>query len=515
MHRKPLAVFRCDAGASIGGGHVVRCSALADALVRDGWLVGFAVSNETLDIAVGLSSQYRVAAGYPVGAGQAARLLRDFGAKIDLVVVDHYGIDIVVEAEIRSACDRLMVIDDKPGRNHNGDLLLDYSIGRRSGDYESGLPLGCNVLAGADFALLRDAFRAARLAAPSGRMPVPDLREGRIVVALGLADGDNVTETVLRGLAEWGFVGRLDVVLGAGAPHRLAIERLVAAHQGAGRFHPGLDANGMAVLLSAADLVIGAAGTSTMERLCLGRASLVVMMAENQRDNYDAVLSLAAARGLGDWRDLSPGIVSTRLGEIGTGDVETMQQAAFQVVDGLGAARVALALRPEIARDGRVVSLRRATAADAEMLYRWQLEPATRAYARSRDLPTFESHVAWLERRLAMPRSIFNIVLVDGEPAGVVRLDSLGEEEETTDAYEVSIHIAERFHGQGSALAALSLARRLVPDADIHAGVLQENRASSALFAKAGYTLLSVRRDEGRELRFVSRPSDAISPNSL
>src|SRR3546814_2662203 len=42
------AVFRCDASPRIGAGHVYRCMALADALVRLGWHCRFLVGPETI-----------------------------------------------------------------------------------------------------------------------------------------------------------------------------------------------------------------------------------------------------------------------------------------------------------------------------------------------------------------------------------------------------------------------------------------------------------------------------------
>jgi len=43
-----LAVFRADASPALGSGHVMRCLALADALITRGWRIGFACSPETL-----------------------------------------------------------------------------------------------------------------------------------------------------------------------------------------------------------------------------------------------------------------------------------------------------------------------------------------------------------------------------------------------------------------------------------------------------------------------------------
>jgi len=51
----------------------------------------------------------------------------------------------------------------------------------------------------------------------------------------------------------------------------------------------------------------------------------------------------------------------------------------------------------------------------------------------------------------------------------------------------VSIGIHAARHGAGIGRAALSLARRLVPEAPLLAEILPGNEASRALFARAGY----------------------------
>ncbi|MCB1509847.1 MAG: GNAT family N-acetyltransferase, partial [Hyphomicrobiaceae bacterium] len=122
-----------------------------------------------------------------------------------------------------------------------------------------------------------------------------------------------------------------------------------------------------------------------------------------------------------------------------------------------------------------------------EMLFAWQLQPETRRFARNPEPPTWDGHVAWLAGKLADPRCLFNIVVEDGVPVGFVRLDVVPAAAGYAEAFEISIAISSERAGGGLGLAALRLARRLVPDAEIQAVVLPANAASLALFKKAGY----------------------------
>lgn len=80
---------------------------------------------------------------------------------------------------------------------------------------------------------------------------------------------------------------------------------------------------------------------------------------------------------------------------------------------------------------------------DAERLFAWRNDPATRAASRNTQTMEFAEHRAWLEKSLAMSwRHIF-IAEVDGTPVGTVRTD------EGLRDTEVSWTVAPEFRGKG------------------------------------------------------------------
>ncbi len=139
--RRPLAVFRCDGSAAIGGGHVRRCLTLAAALAEAGWARAFAVREETLAVIPGLAEavdQVAVLDG-PI-EDEPARIAEAFGDAWDLLVVDHYRRDTRFETACRQWAERILVIDDLADRRHDADLLLDQTFGRKRSDYTQLVP---------------------------------------------------------------------------------------------------------------------------------------------------------------------------------------------------------------------------------------------------------------------------------------------------------------------------------------------------------------------------------------
>lgn len=337
----PLAVFRADAAPDTGGGHVQRCLALAEALADAGWRAVFAFRAGTLETVPALQgSSLQLLPLEGAEEQEAALMSTRVGDGCDLLVVDHYGRGFDFEKDCRTFADRVMAIEDRPGRRHDCDLLLDPTPGRRAGDYEGLVPASCRLLLGPSCALLRGQFVKERQAVLARRMRGE--KPERLFVSLGMTDPRNLTGAVLFGIAESATGLAVDFVIGSAAPHLAALRRRIAEFKLDARVH--VDATNIAELMGAADLAIGAAGSSSFERCCLGLPSLVVIAAENQRDIAAALIETGAAEVLAQ-NDLAAAVAeglrrlcSDRQRRI------AMAEAAARLCDGRGNARVAAEL---------------------------------------------------------------------------------------------------------------------------------------------------------------------------
>jgi glutamate-1-semialdehyde 2,1-aminomutase/spore coat polysaccharide biosynthesis protein SpsF len=482
----PTVLFRFDADQKTGLGHAMRSNALASVLAQAGWRVQWAVSAKSaafLRDAAPADALHIVADG--AVKDQVSALLQAIG-RCDLCVVDLPARPTEFESAARAAGIRVLAIDDLADAQSAAHVLVNPAPTVEPAAYAPLVPNDCVVLTGPRFALLRSQFPAARGLSPSDQRDAPQ----RIMVTFGGTDPLNGTGLALEALSGTD-VARIDVMLGAKAPHLDAIRHQTAA-LGA-RCRLLIDVAEVARALADCDLVVGAPGGGTWERACLGLPSLLVGIAENQRANAESTEDAGASLLCGflttDDRAAVAARLQAALARI-RGDAalyDRMRAAALALCDGRGVQRVAAAMLPgETLRDGATLTLRLAEAEDAAMLYAWQQAPETRRYALDQRPFSFAEHVAWLERKLSAPGDWLLIGLADGMPCGFLRLDAFGEDRGVAQAL-VSIAAAPGHYRRGIGAGLLRLARRLMPGAHFYAKVLPENTPSRALFRSCGY----------------------------
>lgn len=510
--------FRADASLQIGSGHVMRCLALAGALRDRGATVRFICRDFPGNLADTIREQGHECILLPRPSGAYSRQEGDpphaewlgvswqrdaeeairalDGEKFDWVVVDHYAVDQRWHRELRSRVPKIMVIDDLADRPYDCDILLDQTHGRSAEGYRGFVPPATHLLLGAGHALLRPEFARQRREALEARRKRSGI--GRILITMGGMDPSNATSAVLQGLAgvEWPGKPQVDVVLGDSAPHREEVKGL--ADEGGLPVRVLSNVRNMSELMMKADLAIGAGGSTSWERCCLGLPSLLVEVVENQREVVASLDHAGAAIAL-SLGNLQEGVATAcrallqnpvRLAGLSAG--------AAMVADGLGAPLCAIRLTPRKAKDGAAVTLRRIEEKDADLLYEWQSVPETRRYSHDPAVPEYADHVQWLTRKLADSGCYFYMIESNGAPAGVVRLDYQADSDEGAAGYLLSIYTAPGYYRRGLGGIALDYINGLFADQALYADILSENVASQRLFTAAGFNQIG---ESGRYVR--------------
>ena len=172
-----------------------------------------------------------------------------------------------------------MVIDDLADRKYQCDILLDQTFGRQQLDYKALVPKTCELLLGSQYALLRPEFAKWRQYSIERRKH-PVFKQ--LLVNMGGVDADNVTEQVVKELETCNLPRDINiiVVMGRFAPHLEIIKAKVDNLPY--KTEVKVDIGNMAKIMANADIAIGAAGTTTWERCCLGLPTLQIVIAKNQ-----------------------------------------------------------------------------------------------------------------------------------------------------------------------------------------------------------------------------------------
>ena len=334
-----LIVFRFDASSAIGGGHAVRCAALAAELARRGHRCGFAANEAGADLAGAVLPDAEILR--VSDDRDLTEMTAHWPNGPDWLVVDHYGRGVSFERSARGWSRGVLAVDDLPARTHDSDILLDQTMDRSATEYRALVNSDCKLLTGVEYTLLREDFRTHRPVALARRAALPQLP--RIVISFGASDPGKGTLRTLDALRDVARPMRIDVLVGCLCPHLGEIETAVQNESRATWF---LDPASVASHFANADVAIGAPGMTAWERACLGLPAIVIPVAGNQTDNVAALARRGAVVALSAisvvTREEIASAVSSLLDH--PAHWRAMSQTASRLLDGDGVRRVADAM---------------------------------------------------------------------------------------------------------------------------------------------------------------------------
>lgn len=320
-------LFRLDADSQIGTGHLMRCLGIADALRQRGGRCGFACRPlpDALQDKLLAYPNYRLESEEDVWP-----LLQQLTPSV--LIVDHYGLDAAFEQRARAMGHRLLVIDDLADRPHCADWLLDQGPLRTANDYRPLVNSDCQLLLGADYALLRPEFLAHRKSVATA------FRRG--LISFGGADPAHACLQTLQTLSHtpWWHACQWTLLAGAANPDWQALQEWLACHPAEVTLLRQSDE--MAALLATHDFAIGAAGGMMWERCCVGLPTLSIPIVDNQLFNDAVIAHFALGERLSLAELASPPALTQALNRLQT-NAKHYHQSGQSLVDGQGLTRLA------------------------------------------------------------------------------------------------------------------------------------------------------------------------------
>ncbi|MEO7300894.1 MAG: UDP-2,4-diacetamido-2,4,6-trideoxy-beta-L-altropyranose hydrolase [Verrucomicrobiota bacterium] len=511
-------VIRADASLQIGGGHIMRTLALAEELRRKEIDVRYVCrdlrgnlcsiieqAGFPVHLLPALPQQYFPAASEPthakwletsweIDAQQTAYAIKSSVQKADWLIVDHYSLAAPWETALRTHAKRIMVIDDLADRPHNCDLLLDQTFTENASARYERLIEKTPLLLGPKFALLRREFyqRRKTLSARSGALKT-------ILIFFGTVDASNQTIKAIEAIRLLRASDlSVHVVVGTTNPHR---EKIRAECEDMPNVHFQSPAENLVELMATADLAIGAAGTTSWERCCLGLPAIVVQLAENQKLICEKLGVAGAILFQGAKENVSAENLAGTIEELRhqPEKLRAISQRAWEITDGWGAQRVACWLGP--------LRLSRATLDDAKILWEWANDPSVRQNAFQTEPIPWTAHLGWMEKKLRSFDTFIWIARDEEKCIGQMRIDVSGN----SASADVSVSSSHRASGRGPELFIKGLREfwKERPDIKVVAQIKKENQASQKMLKLAGFrTVLSTREDS---VQFESNANEFCS----
>ena len=502
-------VFRVDSSSTIGTGHVMRCLTLAGELKSKVERINFLCRDLPNNITSTISKY-----GYPLTllddrndtqknslesdcnswlnvsqSEDASECLGQFkNIMPDLVIVDHYGLDADWERIIIDAGYKVIAIDDLV-RPHVCSFLFDATYGRKGAEYTSLVSDATTVCTGSEYAIVRSGFYKKR--EHLNRATNVSNNNHSVLISMGGVDAINATGSVisaLKNMHDKREFSEIHVVLNDRAPHYSAVVSQIDNSNEPFIFYEYIE--DMATLMSSVTLSIGAPGTTTWERACVGLPSVLIPIADNQLQVARNLLKENIVKVV-EFEDIEHELESAVIALIG--EWSDYAQRNLKICDGLGAKKIIQRLIPIHAKDGKEIQIKAVTKNDVKIIYEFQTMPETRQYARNSAVPSWEEHVKWMENKLNDPFCYFYVIMHGNEISGVVRLDRIESQynRENDPVYEISIFVSPSKFRLGLASAALKLVADLHEFVNIKATVLKENEASRQLFEDCGYKRVS------------------------
>ena len=325
-------VFRSDSSYQIGTGHIMRCLNLAKQMKTQGATCQFLsrsypnnlnqlIKKLNFDLlALPVTDQHLLCTSqdtntwlgysYQQDIDDCLQAIKNFNQTsknrsidyeesiIDLLIIDHYGIDYQWEQQIKKfyPIKEIMVIDDIFNRNHYCDYLLDHSFYSNNPYQKLMINPDTKFFLGPQFAMVDLAFWNYR----KTRNPITGLN--RIQISFGGTDIGQQTIKVLKLLIKHfpDLIKRIeiDIILGIRSASVEEINKIASEHHNI-NLYQSVPIEKMAELLSQTDLVIGGGGVSSYERCCLGVPSIVITVADNQVPNTKILYSKGIIKYLG------------------------------------------------------------------------------------------------------------------------------------------------------------------------------------------------------------------------
>jgi UDP-2,4-diacetamido-2,4,6-trideoxy-beta-L-altropyranose hydrolase len=294
-----VLIVRADASSTMGGGHLMRCLALALEWQASGGRVVFLTNCSSIGLRKRLLSEVKdvrfVDRSYPDPLDLEMTLsalaeIRARTTKINRawVVIDGFHFDPSYQRTIRQEGFKLFVIDDvAKWPFYHADIIMNQNI------HADHLRYACHphtvLLLGTRYVLMRTEFLQWR----NGGRDIPR-QVRKVLVTMGASDPQNLTGTVIQQINREKYDDlEVRVIVGPANCHKDQFSEIVTGSSC--RIELLYDVTNMAELMAWADLAIAGGGSTCWELCAMGVPMILLVIVDHQKAIVEGLASLGVA----------------------------------------------------------------------------------------------------------------------------------------------------------------------------------------------------------------------------
>jgi UDP-2,4-diacetamido-2,4,6-trideoxy-beta-L-altropyranose hydrolase len=260
-------LFRADSSSTIGTGHIMRDLVLATQY-KD---ANITFVTQNLD---GNINHKIIEAGYNLklvksnDIKELDKLIKKLN--IDLLVIDHYGIDYKFEKRLKVKNPKLKILAfDDTYEKHHCDIVLNHNISGDKKRYKGLVPKNCELRCGSKYTLLREEFLKTK-------------KQKTIFLAMGGADHSNLNIKILKVLSEFKNI-YVEVVTTHANKNLDELKKYI---KGKENILLHVNSNSIAKLMKKSDFAIVTPSVTVNEVYFMKIPFIAIKTADNQDDIY-------------------------------------------------------------------------------------------------------------------------------------------------------------------------------------------------------------------------------------
>ncbi len=478
---KKKILFRADGNQSIGLGHLYRLFAVIEMLKND---YDFFLVTKISSTTSVIPSSYAVRLiPEEIDISSEPNWLKsNFDASDYIVIADGYQFDSNYQKKLKHSKYQLVYIDDLVQEHIFADIVINHAPSLKAGDYSAANYTNYGL--GTKYALLRPSFLK------STKKPRSINKIDTAFVCFGGADMLNLSLKVTKALLQTSFTKTIHLVLGQAYKNNEIMDLKNDGNKNV-YIHRNLSESELAKVMTACNFAIVPTSTIFYELCCIKMPILGGYFVDNQKQIYRAMVKEKVILEGGDFSQYSETdfkeVIKNKLSAI---DPNTYIARQSAIIDGKSGQRV-LGLINTLN-----ISFRAAGKSDFQRTFDWSSDAMVRKNSYHSEAFTIENHTTWFLNKITSLNTLFLIVLVNNQPAGVVRYDRAN----TTTV--VGILIGKQYRGQNLAPYILRESAVICFEKfknPILAFIKNNNMASLKSFEKAGYTYLEEKKIHNQE----------------